>query len=67
MNKQLKTAIDMIVQGYDLNLVLDISGVEPELLMDALSSMLEGESVKVVEVIQHFNSESIGMFRINMN
>ena len=67
MNKQLKTAIDMIVQGYDLNLVLDISGVEPELLMDALSSMLEGESVKVVEVIQHFNSESIGIFRVNMN
>lgn len=70
MNKQLKTAIDMIAQGYDLHLVLDISGVDPDLLMDVLVSMLaepEHIEVKVVETLQQFNSDSIGMFRVNMN
>lgn len=70
MNKQLKTAIDMIAQGYDLHLVLDISGVDPDLLMDVLVSMLaepEYVEVKVVETLQHFNSNSVGMFRVNMN
>lgn len=70
MNKQLKTAIDMIAQGYDLHLVLDISGVDPDLLMDVLVSMLaepEYVEMKVVETLQQFNSDSIGMFRVNMN
>lgn len=70
MNKQLKTAIDMIAQGYDLHLVLDISGVDPDLLMDTLVSMLaepEYVEVKVVQTLQHFNSDSVGMFKVNMN
>ena len=70
MNKQLKTAIDMIAQGYDLHLVLDISGVDPDLLMDVLVSMLaepEYVEVKVVEIMQHFHSDSVGMFKVNMN
>lgn len=71
MNNQLKTAIDMIAQGYDLNLVLNITGVEPEVLMDALVSMLgdglEPETMQVVQVLQHFNSDTIGLFKVNMN
>ena len=69
-NKQLRNAIDMIAQGYDLHLVLDISGVDPDLLMDVLVSMLaepEYVEVKVVEIMQHFNSDSVGMFKVNMN
>jgi hypothetical protein len=69
-NKQLRNAIDMIAQGYDLHLVLDITGVDPDLLLDVLTDMLGDEpqqSVKVVETLQHFNSESIGMFKVNIN
>jgi len=69
-NKQLKTAIDMIAQGYDLELVLDISGVDPDLLFDVLTDMLGEEpqqSVKVVQTLQHFDSKEIGMFKVNVN
>ena len=69
MNKQLKAAIDMIAQGYDLNLVLNITQVDPELLMDVLTSMLGDEqaSVTVVQTLQHFDSKEIGMFKVNVN
>lgn len=71
MNEQLKTALDMIAQGYDLDLVLDITGVEPDVLMDVLVNMLgaemEPETMKVVQVLQHFNSDTIGLFKVNMN
>jgi hypothetical protein len=69
MNKQLKAAIDMIAQGYDLNLVLNITQVDPELLMDVLTSMLGDEqaTVTVVQTLQHFDSKEIGMFKVNVN
>jgi len=69
-NKQLRNAIDMIAQGYDLHLVLNVTGVDPDLLLDALTDMLGEEplaTVMVVQVLQHFDSESIGQFRVSMN
>lgn len=70
MNKQLKMALDMIAAGHCIEAVIDITGVSPELLYDVLTSMLGEETmieVKVVEILQHFDSEAIGMFRVNMN
>lgn len=71
MNEQLKTAIDMIAQGYDINLVLDVTGVCPDLLLDVLASMLGEEpqsvSVTVTQTLQHFDSKSIGLFKVNVN
>lgn len=71
MNKQLKTAIDMIAQGYDINLVIDVTGVCPDILLDVLASMLSEEpqpvSVTVVQTLQHFDSKSIGLFKVNVN
>ena len=72
MSNQLKTAIDMIAQGYDLELVLNITGVDPEALMDILVNMIGEEihstaQVTVVQTLQHFNSDSIGLFKVNIN
>jgi hypothetical protein len=67
MNKQLRNAIEMIAAGYSVEVVLDITGVEPELLLDVLSSMTEPQTANVVEVTEHFNTEAIGRFVVNVN
>jgi len=70
MNKQLRMAIEMIAAGHKLEAVIDITGVDPELLYDVLTSMLGEEQVievKLVETLQHFHSEAVGVFKVNMN
>jgi hypothetical protein len=63
-------AIEMIAAGHKLEAVIDITGVDPELLYDVLTSMLGEEQVievKLVETLQHFHSETVGIFKVNMN
>lgn len=66
MNKQLKMAIDMIVAGHNVETVIDITGISPELLFDVLSDMLDEQPVKVTLVTEWVET-SIGSFELNLN
>lgn len=82
MNNNLRTAIEMISAGYTLEEVLDITGVNPQVLFDALINMLddvqtkefmlkmiEDEGIKhfVVETNEKYKTSTLGVIRVNMN
>ena len=53
MNDKMKTAIDMIAQGYNVEVVIDILDIDPEELFDILSEMLgDDKRVYVTQTIE---------------
>lgn len=68
MNDKMKTAIDMIAQGYNVEVVIDILDIDPEELFDILSEMLGNDKrVYVTQTIEHFHSDMLGHFVMDLN
>ena len=60
-------ALEMIKEGYSIEIVMDILGLEPEELLDIVNGAL-GIKVFAVECVsQVIESELIDRFEINMN
>ena len=71
MKNKKEQALLMIAGGYTVEQVMDILDISPFELMEALEEEMGTHSklvsVKVVEAKQHFYSEYVGSFSVNMN
>ena len=64
-NKQI--ALEMIAAGYDVEMVMSITGFDPEELFEILNEVLgEGERIKVTLITQQFYTQ-IGVIEMNLN
>jgi len=60
-------ALEMIKEGYSIEIVMDVLGLEPDELLDIVNGAL-GIKVFAVECVsQVIESELIDRFEINMN
>ena len=71
MKNKAHTAIEMIIQGYSVETVMNITGLEPDEMMEILMELESGISprqVHVVEcVLEVIETEILGEFEINVN
>lgn len=68
MKDKHRTAIEMIAAGYPVEVVMSITGLEPEELMDVLNQFMEGsvQKIRATIVTQTFLT-FVDTFEINMN
>jgi len=71
MKNKAHTAIEMIIQGYPVETVMNITGLEPDEMMDILmdlESELRPRKVHVIElVLETIETDMLGEFDINVN
>ena len=70
MKNKTHTALEMIAAGHSVEMVMDITGLEPDEMLEILNGVLgeEPRKVHVVEcVLQVMESEMLGEFDVNVN
>ena len=66
MKNKTQQALDMIISGYSLEVVMDVLGLEKEDLYNILDDIL-GDHMDCIWITQTFNLRSIGTFDMNVN
>lgn len=60
-------ALEMILEGHPVEIVMNILGLEPEEMLDIINGVL-GEKIHVIEFItQIIDSKIIEKFEVNLN
>jgi hypothetical protein len=65
--KVAQTALEMIVAGYPIETVMNITGLEPDELLDILDRTLGVKAHVIEHILQVIETDTLGEIELNIN
>jgi len=65
--KVAQTALEMIVAGHSVETVMNVTGLEPDELMDILDRTLGIKAHVIEHILQVIDTDTLGEIELNVN